>query len=78
MHACITVMGVPDEPIGDERSAMSAITLPLAKIAEKLGVRSVGPDDAIPPGIWVCDGSGNGRAYDYIDLVDKMTERMSK
>ena len=54
----------------------SMITMPLCKIAEKLGIDGIPAGHLIPEGIWISDGSG-GMAYNYMELIDKMTERMS-
>lgn len=83
-YACISIVGAPDpkndkiNPSGGDGSVLGVITYPLVKIAEKLGVTALAPDlEQLPPGVWISDGTGNGRAYNYIELIDKMTERMS-
>ena len=53
-------------------------TLPLVRIAEKLGgVRSIPRGQELPPGIWIADGFTEGAAYDYIELIDKLTARLA-
>lgn len=55
-----------------------ALVYPLCRIATKLGVASIPANEELQPGIWISDGTGNGVAFNYIELIDKMTERMSK
>lgn len=78
-HACITVTAGEQGPV--EQDAMTNIlkvlNLPLTNIAEKLGVKSIPDGESIPPGVWISYGGDGAKAYDYIELIDKMTERMS-
>ena len=64
--------------VGAILEAMSVITYPLCKIAEKLGVQGIPEGQEIPDGVWISDGSKNGTAYNWPEMVDKMTERMGK
>ena len=78
-HAALTVMageGVPT--CGSDTGAIAILlTYPLAKIAKKLGVKGVPDGEELPAGIWVSDGSEKGAAFNYIEIIDKLTERMS-
>ena len=76
MYACLSIVGATD-PDDHVAHALMAVTYPLCKIAEKLGVSKVEADLKLPPGIWIYDGTGDGAAYNYIELIDKMTERLA-
>ncbi len=82
-YACISIVGAPDpkdEKISTngDAAAIGVVTYPLVEIAEKLGIHSIAPGlEQLPPGVWISDGTGNGKAFNYIELIDKMTERMS-
>jgi len=57
--------------------ATAVVTMPLVRIAAKLGVQSIRADRMLPPGIWIADGSADGAAFNYVELIDKMTDRMA-
>lgn len=67
-------VGNPDQ---NTWHVLAAITMPLARIADRLGVQGISAGRSLPPGIWISDGSNNGSAYNYIELIDKMTDRMA-
>lgn len=82
-YACISIIGAPDpkddkiSPEGGEASAIGLITYPMVKLAERLGVTSIKPGrEVLPPGVWVSDGTGDGAAYNFIEIIDRLTERI--
>jgi hypothetical protein len=83
-HCCISIVGSNDSmgPVAvrdsgsllpDNRNyELTALTYPLAKIAERLGVQGIPDGERLPPGYWVCDGGHGSKAYNWFELVDKM------
>lgn len=78
-HACVTIIAGKDIPVCNNNTdaIVRVLAYPIARIAEKLNVPSLPADTKLPPGIWISDGSENGAAFNYIEIIDKMTERMS-
>lgn len=76
-HACVSFVGFGqvDDPMS---SALTTLTYPMCRIAEKLGVSSIPYGATLPSGVWISDGSGSGAAYNFLEIIDKMTERMSR
>jgi hypothetical protein len=59
-------------------ACLTTITMPLCRIAEKLGIQGISANEPLPSGFWIADGSGEGKAYSWPELVYRMTERMSR
>jgi len=72
---CITV--VDPKPTDGAFRALQIFTMPLCRIADKLGIQGKPVSDRLTGGIWICDGSANSMAYNWVELVNRMTERMS-
>jgi hypothetical protein len=70
--------GADDQAAGALSGSITTITMPLCRIAARLGMTGVEPGHALPDGIWISDGSDNGKAYNYVELIDKMTDRMAQ
>jgi hypothetical protein len=79
-HACINIVGdnvsVTDKYLDSTGNEICCITYPLAKIAERLGVQGISDGEKLPKGYWVCDGTHGGKAYNWFELVDKMTGKI--
>lgn len=72
---CITVIDSQTSDVAFR--ALQVFTMPLCRIADALGVQGIPIGNRLTGGIWISDGSGNGRAYSYLEIINRMTERMS-